>query len=126
MSNLDIDDEAERGRALRDVAVALWPTLEARAGDSDELCQIPDETFSDLRDAGLTRLTQPRRYGGAELPLGAAVDALAALAGGCGSSAWVCGVYADHACMLGMFSELCPCLAFTCQPSALSNVVIRP
>lgn len=126
MSNLDIEVEQERATAIRDSAIALQPVLEARGEMADQLGHLPDETFADLKAAGLTRLTQPRKYGGAELPLGAAVDALAALAGGCGSAAWVCGVYADHDCILGMFPEAVTDEIWGDNPEAVASAGFLP
>jgi alkylation response protein AidB-like acyl-CoA dehydrogenase len=105
MNALTIDDEAKRADALKDAARGLVPTLLARADQTEELRHLPVETFNDLRSLGLTRLCQPRVFGGAELPLDRAVDILSTLAQGCASSAWVCGVYTDHAILAAMFAE---------------------
>ena len=80
MNALTIDDEAKRADALKDAARGLVPTLLARAGRTEELRHLPVETFNDLRSLGLTRLCQPRVFGGAELPLDRAVDILSTLA----------------------------------------------
>jgi alkylation response protein AidB-like acyl-CoA dehydrogenase len=105
MNALTIDDEAKRADALKDAANDLVSTLSARADETEELRHLPIESFNDLRALGLTRLGQPRAFGGAELPLDRAVDILSVLAQGCASSAWVCGVYTDHAILAGMFDE---------------------
>lgn len=105
MNPLTIDDEGQRANSLKEAASALVPTLLARADETEELRHLPAETFSDLRSLGLTRLCQPRLFGGAELPLDRAVDILSTLARGCASSAWVCGVYTDHAILASMFPE---------------------
>ena len=105
MNALTIDDEGKRADALKDAARGLVPTLLARADQTEELRHLPVETFNDLRSLGLTRLCQPKVFGGAELPLDRAVDILSTLAQGCASSAWVCGVYTDHAILAAMFAE---------------------
>jgi alkylation response protein AidB-like acyl-CoA dehydrogenase len=105
MNALDIDDEGKRADALKDAASDLVPTLLSRADQTEEQRHLPAETFNELRSLGLTRLCQPREFGGAELPLDRAVDILSTLARGCASSAWVCGVYTDHAILAGMFPE---------------------
>jgi alkylation response protein AidB-like acyl-CoA dehydrogenase len=105
MNALQIEDQTERARALADRAAALAPTLDGRAEATETAGQMLPETMGDLRAAGFTRLCQPRQYGGAELPLDAAADVIAALAQGCGSTAWVCAVYSDHSILSGMFAS---------------------
>ena len=96
------DDERERAGVLKERAEALVPALQARGTEADKLRRLPDETVADVMAAGLHRLCQPARLGGAELPLDAAVDIISTLARGCASTAWVCGVYADHSIIAGM------------------------
>ena len=48
-------------------AKALVPVLAERAVKTEALRRLPDETFADLVASGLMRITQPRRFGGAEL-----------------------------------------------------------
>jgi alkylation response protein AidB-like acyl-CoA dehydrogenase len=105
MNALDIDDVDKRADAIKELAIGLAPTLLSRAEETEELRHLPAETLNDLRSHGLTRLCQPREFGGAELPLDRAVDILATLAQGCASSAWVCGVYTDHAILASMFAK---------------------
>lgn len=88
---------------LKSRAEALVPQLAARADETEALRRLPDETIADLKAAGLHRLCQPARFGGFETPLDEACDVVAALSGGCSSTGWVTGVYADHQILLGMF-----------------------
>ena len=88
---------------LLERAEALVPTLAARARKTEELRRIPDETIALLRDAGLFRVLQPKRVGGAELPYDALVRVTAILAQGCGSTAWVFANLANHDFMLAMW-----------------------
>lgn len=99
----DVDDAAARAAVLRERAEALAPVLAERARDAEKLRRLPDETVADIKAAGLHRMGQPRRLGGAELPLDAAVEIVSVLARGCASTAWVCGVYTDHSIISGMF-----------------------
>jgi alkylation response protein AidB-like acyl-CoA dehydrogenase len=63
------DEAVERARAL-------VPVVAERAAKAEALRRLPDETFADLTASGLLRITQPRRFGGSELPLPAArIDA---------------------------------------------------
>ena len=92
-----------RGAELLSLARKLVPTLRERADEAETLRCIPPETIKDLREAGLLGLLKPALFGGYELPLDEAVVITAALAEGCGSTAWVQGVFMDHCATLGMF-----------------------
>ena len=46
-------------------AEALVPVLRERAGRTEELRRLPDETIEDLHRTGLFRILQPKRVGGA-------------------------------------------------------------
>src|SRR6476620_6451413 len=89
--------------AVIDRAAQLVPTLAARARATEQLRRIPEETISELTAAGLFRILQPHRMGGAELPYEALVRATAVLARGCGSTAWVYANLANHAFMLALW-----------------------
>ena len=63
------DDEARRAAGLRERAEALIPVLAGRAAETEALRRLPDETVAYIKANGLHRVCQPRRFGGAELPL---------------------------------------------------------
>ncbi len=94
------------GSDLLEHAKALRDNLELRGATTEKLRRLPDDTVSDLKAAGLHRLGQPVRYGGAELPLDEIIDIITALARGCAATAWVCGVWSDHAILTGMFDPV--------------------
>ena len=93
--------EARASEILRR-AEELVPVLAERAAGTEALRGLPDDTIADIRAAGLHTMGKPERLGGAELPLDAIVQVVATLARGCASTAWVCGVYSDHAMIVGM------------------------
>lgn len=113
-------------KTLRSAAEALVPTLLERAPQTESLRRLPDETIAELRDAGLTRLCQPRRVGGAELPLDEAVDIMTVLARGCASTAWVCGIYSDHAATIGTFAPRAVDDIWADNPNALVSAGVTP
>ncbi len=98
----DIANVSDRATILREQAQALVLILASRADEAESLRRLPDETLDDVKAAGLHRMCQPRRFGGAEVPLDAAVDIVSILARGCAATAWVCGVYNDHSIVAGM------------------------
>jgi 3-hydroxy-9,10-secoandrosta-1,3,5(10)-triene-9,17-dione monooxygenase len=84
-------------------AEQLLPRLKERAPRCEELRRLPDDTLRDFHDAGLFRLQQPRRVGGAELEFTTIVTFGALLARACASTAWNWVNFAAHHMMLGMF-----------------------
>jgi 3-hydroxy-9,10-secoandrosta-1,3,5(10)-triene-9,17-dione monooxygenase len=85
-------------------AEALVPVLRERAGRTEELRRLPDETLDDLHRTGLFRILQPKRVGGSELPFRSIVELVAVIGRGCGSTAWVLANLAAHHWLLGMWS----------------------
>ncbi len=86
-------------------ARALLPAISEHAEKTEAARQLLPETVRDLRDAGMFKLVQPRRWGGFELDPAAVVRASAELARGCGSTGWCLGVLAVHNWMLGLYEE---------------------
>ena len=84
-------------------AAALAPRLAERAAKSEELRRIHPDTVKDLHEAGLMRLMQPARFGGAELGLETAMDVVLELCKGCASTAWVYSNLCSHAWNIGQF-----------------------
>lgn len=84
-------------------ARALIPELRQRAPRTEALRRLPPETERALHEAGLFRILQPRRVGGAELDYVALVDCADALGQADASVAWNFANLASHHWMLGMF-----------------------
>src|SRR3977135_3155562 len=76
-SSPEADDRAYAAMIAR--ARALIPQRRERAPRTEALRLLPPETERDLHDAGLFRIVQPKRVGGAELDYVALVDCAAAL-----------------------------------------------
>lgn len=111
---------------LRGAAESLVPTLLERAEDAEKLRRLPDETVVQLRAAGLTRLCQPKSVDGAELPLDQALDIVTVMARGCASTAWVCGIYCDHAATIGTFDPQAVDDIWRDTPSAVVSAGVTP
>jgi len=91
--------------AMVERADALLPRLRDRAARTEELRRLPPETERDLHDAGLFRILQPKRVGGAELDYVALVDCAKILGRADASVAWNLANLASHHWMLGMFDK---------------------
>jgi 3-hydroxy-9,10-secoandrosta-1,3,5(10)-triene-9,17-dione monooxygenase len=86
-------------------AEALVPVLHERAGRTEELRRMPDETIAELHESGLFRILQPKRVGGSELPFRAIVELVSVIGRGDGSTGWVLANLAAHHWLLGMWPK---------------------
>jgi 3-hydroxy-9,10-secoandrosta-1,3,5(10)-triene-9,17-dione monooxygenase len=84
-------------------AEALVPRLLERAARTDAERRIPEETISELREAGLFRMEQPPEFGGLGMRQIDRMQVSRALARGCGSTGWVHAVLASHAALIARF-----------------------
>ncbi|BBO04101.1 MULTISPECIES: acyl-CoA dehydrogenase family protein [Bradyrhizobium] len=100
-------------------ARALVPRLRERAVRTEELRHLPSETEMDLHEAGLFRMLQPARIGGAELDYVALVDCAELLGQADASVAWNLANLASHHWMLGMFEQKAQDLVWGRDPDAL-------
>ncbi len=107
-------------------ADALVPALQARVAETEAARSIPAQSIVELRAAGLLKMGQPRHLGGGELPLDESVEAVSRLARGCASTAWVCGVYNDHAITIGMFDPRAAEDIWGDNPDALVSAGFTP
>ncbi|HZT65121.1 MAG TPA: flavin-dependent monooxygenase [Acidimicrobiales bacterium] len=74
----------------------LLPGLRERSPEGERLRRLPDDTVKELRETGLTRLLQPKRYGGDEAHPAEFFEAILEIAGACGSTGWVASVVGVH------------------------------
>src|ERR1051325_1430692 len=100
---------------------ALMPRLRERAARTEELRHLPPETERDLHDAGLFRMLQPMRIGGAELDYVALVDCAEVLGQADASVAWNLANLASHHWMLGMFEQKAQDLVWGRDPDVLDR-----
>jgi 3-hydroxy-9,10-secoandrosta-1,3,5(10)-triene-9,17-dione monooxygenase len=92
-------------RTLIETARDLAPTLRERARQTELDRNVPALTIKELKESGLFRALQPKRYGGYELPPTAFYEATMELAAACGSTGWVYGVVGVHAWQLALFPQ---------------------
>jgi len=96
-----VPSEAELLKRARE----LVPVLEARSAETNAQRSVPQATIDDFQQAGFFKLLQPRRFGGYEADYGLFGEILEQLAQGCGSSAWVCSVLAEHPWFVSFFPD---------------------
>ncbi|WP_344896087.1 3-hydroxy-9,10-secoandrosta-1,3,5(10)-triene-9,17-dione monooxygenase oxygenase subunit [Actinomadura meridiana] len=83
----------------------LLPGIAERARGVDESGRIPVETIRELTAAGVFRMLQPARYGGAEGDPVTFYETIRAISGVCGSTGWVAAVFGVHSWHLGLFAD---------------------
>jgi 3-hydroxy-9,10-secoandrosta-1,3,5(10)-triene-9,17-dione monooxygenase len=107
-------------------AHALIPELSRRAAEAETLRRLPDANVAALKRAGMLKVLQARRYSGYQLSLHAHVDAVAAIARGCGSTAWCMGVVHAHSWLMGSFPEAAQQETYGADPDTFISAVIAP
>lgn len=85
-------------------ARALIPSLRQRSAAAEKARQCPAETIADIRAAGITRIVQPKRFGGYGMDWDVLCETAMELGEGCGAQGWTATVLSDHPCLAGMFA----------------------
>jgi 3-hydroxy-9,10-secoandrosta-1,3,5(10)-triene-9,17-dione monooxygenase len=85
-------------------AAELVPLLRENAAEAERLSRLPAANIEALENAGLTRLTTPRRLGGLQANGPTEFEVTRTLARGCGSTSWVVALYA----LCGFWAALFP------------------
>lgn len=104
----------------------LLPKIADRARSTDENRRIPVETIQELTEAGLFRMLQPKRYGGAESDPVKFFEAVREISGVCGSTGWVGSVLGMHSWHLGLFPEAAQDEVWREDPDALISSSYSP
>ena len=99
-------DEMRKLRAeLVGRARELVPLLAQNADKTEQGRRLTEETVSALEDAGLFKVTRPRRFGGYESDIRTLVDVTREVARGDGSAAWVLGILNGGNVFMGGFNK---------------------
>ena len=89
--------------ALKAAMRELLPAFRKRAAAAEKTRQVPAENLSALRDAGLYKIVQPRRFGGYEYDFDVLVDLMIDASRACASTGWVYGLFAAHQWLVASF-----------------------
>lgn len=102
---LDRPRYTDQERALRaslvERAHSLVPLLAANSGRTETERRTPEESIDPIREAGIFRLMQPRRFGGLQTDFRAKLEVTRKLARGCGSTAWAVSLMNGSAYLAG-------------------------
>jgi 3-hydroxy-9,10-secoandrosta-1,3,5(10)-triene-9,17-dione monooxygenase len=110
--------------ALREDAAALVEVLQRNASQAEEDRRIPDENIKMPTEAGLFRLTMPRRFGGHQASIETVLQVSAELGRGCGSTAWVTTLMNSTSWMIGLFADRAQQDMFGVDPDARACSVL--
>jgi 3-hydroxy-9,10-secoandrosta-1,3,5(10)-triene-9,17-dione monooxygenase len=97
----------------------IVPVLRDRAQKCEEARVLLPENEQLLHQTGLFRYSQPKAFGGMELPYVAVVDIVAELARGCPSTAWNVGNLGCHHWILGYYEPQTQHEVWDADPDAL-------
>ena len=86
-------------------ARALAPAIAERARRAELERRVPRELIDEIVAAGLSRILQPRRFGGYEISHDAAFDAAVTISAACGSTGWCASLLNMHDWWLAAFPE---------------------
>jgi alkylation response protein AidB-like acyl-CoA dehydrogenase len=118
--------DAPSKQELLERAEALKPLLARNAAEAESTRRIPDESIAALTEAGLFRITVPKRFGGYEVPFDTKLAVSAKLAEACGSTAWVVTLTNVCAWMVGLCSERAQQDVWGADPDARVCGVLAP
>jgi 3-hydroxy-9,10-secoandrosta-1,3,5(10)-triene-9,17-dione monooxygenase len=104
----------------------IVPELRARAEQAAHDRRLPIENVEAMQRAGSLKVLQATRNGGLGLGVREHLDVIAALARGCGSTAWVAGVVQAHSWLLSHFPEQGQVDIYGSDPDAVVSAVIGP
>ncbi|MBD3007596.1 MULTISPECIES: acyl-CoA dehydrogenase family protein [unclassified Streptomyces] len=107
-------------------AVALQPLLREHAMATETDRRVPDEVIDALAEAGLLKLSVPKRYGGHQTSLRTMLDVSAALAEGDGSTSWVVTLVNVCNWLTSLFPSKAQDDVFGANPDARVTGVLTP
>lgn len=113
-------------RRLFDSALDLIPSLQQLEPRCQAERNVPEETVQRFKQLGLTRILQPRRYGGMQGSTVLLARIVEELTLGCSSSAWVLSVFGEHAWVVGCFPEQAQQDVWGADPLAVAASSLAP
>ncbi|MBF6332238.1 acyl-CoA dehydrogenase family protein [Nocardia transvalensis] len=102
----------------------LKPLITARAAAGEADRRVAEETIRALTDAGLFKVSVPKRYGGFEMPIRTQLDVSAEVAGADGATSWVVTLYNVCAWMAALFPAQAQDEVFGADPTAKVSGVL--
>ncbi|MBK19072.1 MAG: monooxygenase [Rhodospirillaceae bacterium] len=85
-------------------ASELVSELRIRQQETEEAGKVLPEAVESLKNAGLFRVVQPKKFGGLEFSIDDFIRTAIKVASGCGSTGWVYSTGAQHQWQIGLFA----------------------
>ena len=79
----------------------LMETVRERSDETEETRRLAPETMQAMREAGIHRILQPARHGGAEAHFSGMADIVETISIACSAAGWCLTQYCSHNCLLG-------------------------
>lgn len=119
-------DRSRNAEELVERARAMVPALRERAQRTAADRRLPDATIAEMQQHELARCLQPVMFGGYGSDYRVFTRVIRTLAQGCGSTAWVYGVFGEHNWLIGMFPEEAQHAVWSENPRALTASSFTP
>lgn len=107
-------------------AAELAELLRSNAFRADTERRVPEENIQALADAGLFKLSVPRRFGGHQVDFGTFLKVTSTLGQACGSTAWAATLINVCGWLLGLYPDQAQREVFGADPDARICGVIAP
>lgn len=107
-------------------AESLQPLVRENAARGEQERRVPEESLTALVEAGVFRLGQPARYGGAEADIRSTIEASALIGEADGSTAWLVAIHNLLAFLIGFYGEEAQNDVWADNPDALVGGVFAP
>jgi len=112
--------------SFRDRVKALLPEIASNAHAAEQMAMIPTHNVELLQEAGFFKALQPKKYGGLELGFEEYAESLVDLAGACASTAWACGLLANHSHGIALFDSRLQDEIWGDNPATLVSSSVAP
>jgi resorcinol 4-hydroxylase (FADH2) len=120
------EDGVAHFERLMQSAAELRVLVAARARQTEQDRRVSEDITQRLKEAGLYRVVQPKRFGGYEMSLEALRRLAFEIGRGCASTGWCYGLSAAASWVLGMFPERAQQDVWGDSPDALLASCIAP
>jgi alkylation response protein AidB-like acyl-CoA dehydrogenase len=107
-------------------AADLVPVLAVREAATNAGRSVLNETIADFHRTGILRVMQPRRFGGHQASFDVFSRIVETLAEGCGASAWVYAVLAEHQWIIACMPEQAQIDVWGDRPEAVAASSLAP
>ena len=91
--------------SLLDRIEPLLPGFRENTPLAEKHMMVPKDNVEKLQEAGFFAALQPKAFGGLELGYPEYATSIALIAEACPSTAWACGLLANHSHAIGLYSE---------------------